>query len=74
MESPVYSLTGIDYFGPLYVFDRRSTVKCCGVIFTCLAMHLVHLEIADSLTTDSCVKAITRFLFHYGFPTVAVKN
>ena len=35
-------------------------------------MRAVHLKIAYSLTLDSRIKAITRFLCHYGFPTISL--
>ena len=49
----------MDYFGPLQVIVRRSTVK--GGLFTCLATRAVHIEIAHSLDFHSFF-AVRRFI------------
>jgi len=37
-----------------------------GVIFTCLTLRAVHVEIASSLDTDSCIHAVRRFVSRRG--------
>ena len=59
-QSPFTSV-GIDCFGPLRVRRGRSLVKRYGVIFTCLAIRAVHIEVAHSLETDSFLMALRRF-------------
>lgn len=65
-----FKVVGIDYFGPFEIKQRRCTVKRYGVIFTCLKVRAVHLEIANSLDTDSCINAIRRFISRRGMPEV----
>ena len=62
--------TGVDYFGPLYVSQRRATVKRWGFLFTCMTTRAVHIEIVPSLDTDSCVMGIERFAARRGRPSV----
>ena len=64
-EKP-FSRVGMDFFGPIEVKRGRSMVKRYGVIFTCLAIRAVHIEIASSLDTDSCIDAIRRFIARRG--------
>lgn len=63
---PPFTRVGVDFFGPLVVRRGRSKVKTYGVLFTCLAIRAVHIEKADSLTTDSCIAAIRRFIARRG--------
>lgn len=65
-DLPPFTLVGMDYFGPIEVKRGRATVKRYGVIFTCLACRAIHLEVAHSLDTDSCINALRRFICRRG--------
>ncbi|XP_053686303.1 uncharacterized protein LOC128735844 [Sabethes cyaneus] len=63
-----FTHTGIDYFGPILVKQGRSLVKRWIVLFTCLTIRAVHLEVAYSLSAHSCILAIRRFVARRGAP------
>ncbi len=69
-DKPPFTNTGVDFFGPFDVKRGRSTVKRYGVVFTCLTLRAVHIEVADSLDTDSCINAIRRFMCRRGQVTI----
>ena len=61
MLGGAFLATGMDYFGPLYATRGRTVVKLWGVIFRCFATRAVHLDLVESLDTDSALLAISRF-------------
>ena len=65
-DDPPFTKVGIDFFGPFETKRGRSLLKRYGVMFTCLTTRAVHLEMADSLDTDSCINAIRRFVARRG--------
>ena len=67
-DEPAFVRVGVDYFGPFNVKYRRGTAKRYGCLFTCLSTRAVHIEIAHSLTSDSFLMALHRFIARRGRP------
>ncbi|XP_058455592.1 uncharacterized protein LOC131432955 [Malaya genurostris] len=63
-----FSYVGVDYLGPFEVTVGRRKEKRWVVLFTCLVIRAVHVEVAHSLTTQSCLMAIRRFICRRGTP------
>ena len=65
-DQPPFTTVGVDCFEPFHVRRARSLVKRYGVIFTCLAIRAVHIEVVHSLETDSFLLALRRFIVGRG--------
>ena len=61
-----FTYCAVDYFGPFIIKEGRKELKRYGVLFTCMASRAVHVEIANSLTTDSFINAYRRFVSRRG--------
>lgn len=53
---------------PFEVRRGRTTVKRYGVLFTCLTLRAIHLEVASSLDTESFINVLRRFIARRGQP------
>ena len=65
---PPFSFVGVDCFGPLEVRRGRRTIKRYGVLFTCMTVRAIYLEIVHTLDTDSFLNALRRFMARRGEP------
>ncbi|XP_032401557.1 uncharacterized protein LOC116707960 [Xiphophorus hellerii] len=64
---PPFTYIGLDVFGPWNVVARRTRgglahSKRWAVIFTCMAVRAVHIEVIESLDTSCFINALRRFL------------
>ncbi|XP_073769028.1 uncharacterized protein [Danio rerio] len=64
---PPFTNVGLDVFGPWNVSSRRTRggllySKRWAVIFTCMSIRAVHIEVIESLDTSSFINALRRFL------------
>ena len=47
-------------FGPFHNKECQNTLKCYGVLFTCLLSCAVHIEMTKSMEADSFTLALRR--------------
>ncbi|XP_033979973.1 uncharacterized protein LOC117477426 [Trematomus bernacchii] len=64
-ESP-FTNVGLDVFGPWLVMTRRTRggaadSKRWALLFTCMSTRAVHIELIESMSTDSFINALRRF-------------
>ena len=64
-NNPPFHNTGVDCFGPFFVKRGRAQVKRYGVIFTCLNVRAVHLELA-AMSASSFINVLHRFTARRG--------
>ncbi|XP_062537923.1 uncharacterized protein LOC134206241 [Armigeres subalbatus] len=55
-------------FAKMLVKQGRSNAKRWIALFTCLSIRAIHMEVAHSLSTESCILAIRRFVNRRGAP------
>ena len=63
-----FTFVGIDCFGLFLGRRGRSLGKRYGVLFTCLSIRAIHLEVSQSLDTNSFINAMRRFIARRGQP------
>ena len=61
--------TGIDYTGHVYIKQGDSLVKMYILVFTCLNIRAIHLELLPSLTCRDFLLAFIRFCNAYNMPS-----
>lgn len=64
--APPFTYVGIDVFGPWTIVTRRTRggqahSKRWAVIFTCLLIRAVHIEVIEEMTSSSFINALRRF-------------
>ena len=61
--------TGIDYTGHVWVKDEEGVSKRYMLIFTCLNIRAVHIELVKDMSTHSFILALIRFTNINGIPS-----
>ncbi|XP_069993547.1 uncharacterized protein [Penaeus vannamei] len=63
---------GTNCFGPFLIRKGRSNLKRYGIVFTCLS-RAFHIEVMDSMETDSFINALRRFTARRG-PVKSIRS
>ena len=67
LVKPFYD-TGIDYTGHIWVKCNNVSVKMYILLFTCLNIRSVHIELVQDMSTQSFIQALIRFTNLFGVP------
>ncbi|XP_055940812.1 uncharacterized protein LOC129971244 [Argiope bruennichi] len=62
-EAAVFEICGIDLAGPLFLRDNKKSWAC---LFTCAIYRAIHIELVTSLSTQSFLLALRRFIARRG--------
>jgi len=66
-----FATTGMDLGGPLYLKDES---KAWFVVFTCMSVRAIHLELVTALSEEALVFAVQRFMARRGMPRKFVSD
>ena len=69
-NQPPFTHTGVDLFGPVFIKEGRKRLKRWVVLFTCLTVRAIHLEVAETCETDSFINSLRRFVNRRGCPSI----
>lgn len=66
-SDPPFTYVGVDVFGPWTIASRRTRGglahnKRWAVLFTCLAIRAVHIEVIEAMDASSFINSLRRFL------------
>ena len=73
-ESPAFTHTGLDYFGPLYVKNETVCSKAWVCIFTCMAVRAIHLELVEDMAAAQFLACLRRFIACIGKPDKIISD
>ncbi|XP_015121518.1 uncharacterized protein LOC107044225 [Diachasma alloeum] len=66
-DASAFEVSGVDLTSPLFLRDGS---KSWIVLFTCAVYRAIHLELVSTLSTDSFLEALRRFIARRGRPAV----
>ena len=70
-EGPPFTYVGLDVFGPWSITTRRTrggqaNSKRWAVLFTCLCIRAIHIEVIEDLSSSAFINALRRFVAIHG--------
>ncbi|XP_026101210.1 uncharacterized protein LOC113072449 isoform X1 [Carassius auratus] len=68
LYKPAFHSTGMDCFGPFLVKIGRRVEKRWGILYKCLTTQALHVDLLNSLDTDSFLMSLRRFIARRGSP------
>ena len=71
--TPSFAITGMDHGGPLYCCNHPGK-KFYILLFTCAVTRALHLELVDSLSGETTIMAIRRFIARRGMPSIFMSD
>lgn len=65
--SPPFTYVGVDVFGPWYINATRTRAasvknKRWAVLFSCLVVRAIHIEVIEEMSSASFINALRRFI------------
>ena len=75
-EDPLFTYTGVDFAGPLYIKASRATAssKVWICLYTCCMVRAVHLDVVPDMTTLAFIRRLKRFSARRGLPKMFVSD
>lgn len=68
LYKPAFYSTGIDCFGPFQIRIGRRNEKRWGIVYKCLTIKAVYIDLLTSIDSDSFLMSLRRFLARRGKP------
>ena len=65
-DATPFTYVGMDMFEPFVTKETRKELKRYGAKFTSLASQTIHLEVVNSMDTDSFIMCLRRFFRCHG--------
>ncbi|KAI5727986.1 hypothetical protein M8J77_009660 [Diaphorina citri] len=74
-DARTFEVTGVDLAGPLFVRTNTNEIRKVWIcIFACAVYRAVRLELVWSLSTDSFIQALRRFISRQGRPEIVYSD
>ena len=74
IDDKPFLYVGLDYLGPLLVNNEQRLIKNWICLFTCLKIRAVHLELVETLSANSFLLCMRRFIARRGTPAMIISD